>query len=188
MSRIGARPIPVPSGTTVRQEGSGVVVEGPKGTLRLDVPGLLGVSVKDGAVTLARRADTAPAKALHGLYRALVANLVQGVSVGFQKELEIVGVGYRAQASGRQLTLQVGYSHPVTLTVPEGLTAETPKPTQIVVRGADKQRVGQLAADIRAVAPPEPYKGTGIRYTGEVVRRKAGKAATGAAAKTGGQA
>jgi large subunit ribosomal protein L6 len=186
MSRIGAKPITVPSGAKIRQEGPAVLVEGSKGTLRVEVPALLTVGVKDGSVSVQRANDEKATKALHGLYRALIANMLHGVAVGFQKELEIVGIGYRAQLQGQKLALHVGYSHVVALELPSGISVETPKPTQIVVKGADKQRVGQFAADIRAVRPPEPYKGTGIRYAGEVVRRKAGKAATGAAGKGGG--
>jgi len=163
-----------------------VNVEGPKGTLSLTLPPAITVALSPQQIQVSRGSDEKPVRALHGLARALLANMVQGVTAGFSKELEIVGVGYRAQVAGRQLTLHVGFSHPVLLPIPEGLTVETPKPTNIIVKGADKQQVGQFAATIRRVAPPEPYKGKGIKYAGEIIRRKAGKAATGAAAKAGG--
>jgi large subunit ribosomal protein L6 len=151
-------------------------VEGPKGTLEHRVPDRLSLSVDDGVLTVARDGDDREAKALHGLTRALLANMVTGVSAGFVKELQTVGVGYRAALNGSVLELQVGYSHPVHLEAPEGVTFEVPEPTRIVVRGIDKAKVGQAAADIRAVRPPEPYKGKGIRYSNETIRRKAGKA------------
>ena len=135
---------------------------------------------------VARTGEESSDKAIHGLYRALIANMVQGVVSGFSKELEIVGVGYRAQLQGKQLSLSVGFSHPVVVPVPEGITVEVPKPTMVVVRGSDKQLVGQFAANLRGIAPPEPYKGKGIKYAGEVIRRKAGKAATGSGAKVAG--
>ncbi len=186
MSRIGRAPIVVPSGVKLSQEGPRVNVEGPKGTLSLTLPPAITVALSPQQIQVSRGSDEKPVRALHGLARALLANMVQGVTAGFSKELEIVGVGYRAQVAGRQLTLHVGFSHPVLLPIPEGLTVETPKPTNIIVKGADKQQVGQFAATIRRVAPPEPYKGKGIKYAGEIIRRKAGKAATGAAAKAGG--
>ena len=173
----------IPSGVKVTQADHAVRVEGPKGKLAITLPGAITVTVKDAALTVARAGDEKAMRALHGLYRALIANMVTGVATGFHKELEIVGIGYRSQVQGKQLVLHVGYSHPVALDIPEGLTVDVPKPTQLVVKGADKQAVGQFAATIRDVAPPEPYKGTGIRYAGEVVRRKAGKAATGSGAK-----
>jgi large subunit ribosomal protein L6 len=186
MSRIGRKPIALPATVQLRQEEATVVVEGPKGRLSHRLPP--GISVRlDGQQALIERAGDAPAlKALHGLTRALIANMVHGAVSGYAKELEIVGVGYRAQAQGQTLTLSVGLSHPVTVTIPEGITVELPKPTVIAVKGADKYLVGQFAATIRRIAPPEPYRGKGIRYAGETIRRKAGKAATGAgAAKAG---
>ena len=180
MSRIGKVPVAIPSGVTVKLDGHTLRVEGPKGKLGFHLPMGVTAAVGKDAVTVQRQDDTASARALHGLCRAILANMVQGVTQGFQKDLEVVGVGYRAQAQGRHLTLMLGYSHPVVLEVPEGLTVETPKPTQIIIKGADKQLVGQFAANVRRVAPPEPYKGKGIKYAGEVIRRKAGKAATGA--------
>ena len=186
MSRIGRAPVTIPSGVKVTHEGQQVLVEGPKGKLSLAIPTPITISATDQVVTVQRMGEDKSVRALHGLCRALLANMVQGVTTGFQKELEVVGVGYRAQAQAKQLTLSVGFSHPVNIQVPEGLTVETPKPTQIIVKGVDKHLVGQFAATIRRVAPPEPYKGKGIKYVGEIVRRKAGKAATGSGAKAGG--
>ncbi|MBY0394897.1 MAG: 50S ribosomal protein L6 [Thermoleophilia bacterium] len=177
MSRIGRAPIPVPDGVTVRIEGQKVTVTGPKGELRHTVVEPIRVTQEDGRLVVTRPTDRGPHRALHGLSRTLVANMVQGVSAGFARELEIVGVGYRAQLRGQALEMAVGYSHPVTITPPEGIAFEVPAPTQVVVRGIDKQAVGQVAAQIRAVRPPEPYKGKGIRYAGETVRRKVGKRA-----------
>ncbi len=180
MSRIGRAPITVPTNVKVSQQGAKLALEGPKGKLSVTLPDVLTASTKDGKIVIARANDLKPVKAMHGLYRALTANMVKGVTDGFTKELEVVGVGYRAQVQGKQLSLTVGFSHPVLLPIPEGITIETPKPTTIIVKGADRQVVGQIAANIRRVAPPEPYKGKGIKYAGEVIRRKAGKAATGA--------
>ena len=177
MSRIGRTPIPVPDGVTVTIEGQKVTVTGPKGELRHTVVEPIRVTQEDGRLVVTRPTDRGPHRALHGLSRTLVANMVQGVSDGFARELEIVGVGYRAQLKGQALEMAVGYSHPVTITPPEGIAFEVPSPTQVVVRGIDKQAVGQVAAQIRAVRPPEPYKGKGIRYAGETVRRKVGKRA-----------
>ena len=186
MSRIGRAPIAIPSGVTVKQEGAQLLVEGSKGKLAFAIPQAVSVRVDGQTLQVQRSGDEQSHRALHGLARALVANMVHGVSSGFSKELEIVGVGYRAQLQGKALVLQVGFSHPVTLPIPEGLTVEVPKPTSVLVKGADKQLVGQFAATIRSVAPPEPYKGKGIKYAGEVIRRKAGKAATGSGAKASG--
>ena len=186
MSRIGRAPVPIPSGVKITQDGPRLAVEGPKGTLAFTIPPSISVSVDGQTLQVQRSGDERSQRALHGLTRALVANMVQGVSSGFSKELEIVGVGYRAQLQGKALVLQVGFSHPVALPIPEGLTVEVPKPTSVLVKGADKQLVGQFAATIRSVAPPEPYKGKGIKYAGEVIRRKAGKAATGSGAKASG--
>lgn len=184
MSRIGRTPIPLPKTVKTASEGATLRVEGPKGTLSIELPTMLSASVEDGQILIRRTEQAGPsiqtAKATHGLYRALVANMVRGVSEGFTKELEITGVGYRAQTQGKQLTLHVRYSHPVVIPIPEGITVETPKPTSVIVKGINKDLVGQIAATIRRVNPPEPYRGKGIRYAGEVIRRKAGKAATGA--------
>lgn len=178
MSRIGRAPIPIPDGVTVDITGQNVVVSGPKGQLRHTVVEPIRVNRgDDGALVVTRPTDRGPHRALHGLSRTLVANMVEGVSTGFERQLEIVGVGYRAQLKGTALEMAVGYSHPVTIEPPEGIAFEVPAPTQVVVRGIDKQAVGEVAAKIRAVRPPEPYKGKGVRYAGEVVRRKVGKRA-----------
>ncbi|MDK1010646.1 MAG: 50S ribosomal protein L6 [Actinomycetota bacterium] len=176
MSRIGNSPISLPSGVDVKMTGDTVEVKGQKGTLTQVVDGRITVSVEDGVVTVARESDERSVRALHGLTRALINNMVVGVVDGYSKELTAVGVGYRAVLKGSQLELQVGFSHPVTIDAPDGVTIEVPEPTKIIVSGIDKQKVGQVAADIRAVRPPEPYKGKGIRYVDEQVRRKAGKA------------
>ncbi len=178
MSRIGRAPIPVPDGVDVDIAGQNVVVKGPKGELRHTVVEPIRVARgDDGALVVTRPTDRGPHRALHGLSRTLVANMVEGVSKGFERQLEIVGVGYRAQLKGTTLEMAVGYSHPVTIEPPEGIAFDVPAPTQVVVRGIDKQAVGQIAAKIRQVRPPEPYKGKGIRYAGEAVRRKVGKRA-----------
>ncbi len=179
MSRIGKQPIAIPSGVTITiSDSNEVTVKGSKGTLSQKVNPIIKVEQKDGQVVLSRPNDHRDSRSLHGLYRALIANMVQGVSEGFSKELQIVGTGYRAQAQGTKLTLNVGYSHPVEIMAPEGVTFETPSNTQIFVRGINNQVVGQVAADIRQVRKPEPYLGKGIRYADEYVRRKEGKAAT----------
>ena len=177
MSRIGRAPIPLPDGVTVTIEGQTVSVAGPRGNLRHVVVEPIRVLQDDGVLRVERPTDRAPHRALHGLSRSLVANMVEGVSAGFERRLEIVGVGYRATMRGALLDLAVGYSHTVTMDPPEGISFEVPAPTQVIVRGIDKQAVGQMAARIRQVRPPEPYKGKGIRYAGEVVRRKVGKRA-----------
>ena len=176
MSRIGNAPVPLPAGVDVAVEGSTVTVTGPKGTLARTFSDRIGFAVADGRIVVSRRNDERQSRALHGLSRALVANMVTGVSTGFVRELQMVGVGYRAALQGNTLELLVGFSHPVRLTAPEGISFEVPEPTRIVVRGIDRERVGQVAAEIRRVRPPEPYKGKGIRYVDEKVRRKAGKA------------
>jgi large subunit ribosomal protein L6 len=179
MSRIGRAPIPVPSGVEVTIGGNEVVVRGPKGSLQRSIPDPITVRRdEDAAVLVVERPDDARmSRALHGLTRSLVANMVTGVTDGFAKELEIVGVGYRATAKGpNQLELALGFSHPVVVDAPEGITFEVPVPTRVTVRGIDKERVGQVAADIRKIRKPEPYKGKGVRYVNEVVLRKAGKA------------
>mgnify|MGYP001139649672 FL=1 len=176
MSRIGNAPITVPSGVEITIDGPEVTVKGPKGELSRRFPERVTISVEDGVAKVTRIDDSRESKALHGLSRALLANMVTGVSEGYRKDLEIQGVGYRAQLKGRDLELQVGFSHPVTVPAPEGITFEVPEPTKISVVGIDKELVGQTAAVVRKVRPPEPYKGKGIRYVGEYVRRKAGKA------------
>ncbi|MEW6152874.1 MAG: 50S ribosomal protein L6 [Actinomycetota bacterium] len=178
MSRIGRSPIPVPTGVTVALEGSSVTVTGPRGTLARRLPPDITVRQEDGILQVERPDDERQHRALHGLTRTLVNNMVVGVTQGFQKELEIVGVGYRAAAAGpTTLELALGFSHPVKVEAPEGVTFEVPAPTRVVVKGNDKEAVGQVAANIRKLRKPEPYKGKGVRYAGEVVRRKAGKAA-----------
>ncbi len=176
MSRIGVRPVAVPQNVKVNLTKDSVEIEGPKGKLRFPLYARIQVKLEDNKVKVTRVGNAKHERALHGLTRAMIANMIKGVSDGFSRELEMTGVGYRAQFSGKKLVLQLGFSHPVEYIVPEGITLETPKPTQIVIKGIDKQKVGQAAADIRAFLPPEPYKGKGIRYVGEQVRRKAGKA------------
>jgi large subunit ribosomal protein L6 len=177
MSRIGKRPIEVPAGVTVTVDPGRVTVHGPKGELRQVVPQRIAITQEDGQIVVTRPTERGEDRALHGLTRTLVANMVEGVTKGFEKRLELQGVGYRAALAGSNLELQVGYSHPVRITPRQGIEFEVPVPTQIVVRGIDKQMVGQTAAEIRKVRPPEPYKGKGIRYEGEYVRRKVGKRA-----------
>jgi len=179
MSRVGQAPITVPAAVEVTVDGAEVTVKGPKGTLTRTLPDVLSVTLEDGVLTVARADEERESRALHGLFRSLLANMVTGVTDGYRRGLEIVGVGYRATAQGdRALELAVGYSHPVRIEAPEGITFEVPSNTRIDVIGIDKEKVGQVAADIRAVRKPEPYKGKGIRYQDEVVRRKAGKAAS----------
>jgi large subunit ribosomal protein L6 len=177
MSRIGRKPIPIPDGVDVAVAPGRVSGKGPKGELAESVSRDMTVSLDDGVVTVARPTDRGEHRALHGLTRSLVANMVEGVTAGFERRLEIQGVGYRARLSGRNLELSVGYSHQVTVEAPDGIEFEVPQPIQIIVRGIDKQLVGEMAARIRRVRPPEPYKGKGIRYAGEQVRRKVGKRA-----------
>jgi len=176
MSRIGKNPISLPAGVEVKVNGDTVEVKGPKGSLTQTIRSTITVAVDDGTVTVDRENDERENRALHGLTRALIYNMVVGVTDGYTKELTAVGVGYRAALKGNTLELQVGFSHPVTIDAPDGITFEVPEPTKIIVSGIDKQKVGQVAADVRSVRPPEPYKGKGIRYSDEYVRRKAGKA------------
>lgn len=177
MSRIGKIPIPVPNSVTVKLDKNEAQVKGPKGELSLKIPPRVSVKQEDGQMLVERHGDDKQAKAYHGLVQRMLQNMVQGVTEGFKKELEIQGVGYRAALEGSRLNLQVGYSHPVGLDAPKGISFEVPKPTSIIISGYDKQQVGQVAAQIRSVRPPEPYKGKGIRYAGEAVRRKVGKSA-----------
>jgi large subunit ribosomal protein L6 len=177
MSRIGRQPIQVPAGVLVSVDPGRVTVSGPKGELRTAVPQRMKIEQEEGVITVSRPTERGDDRALHGLTRTLVANMVEGVTNGFEKRLEIQGVGYRAAMSGTNLELQVGYSHSVRITPRQGIEFEVPVPTQVIVRGIDKQLVGQTAAEIRKVRPPEPYKGKGIRYEGEYVRRKVGKRA-----------
>jgi len=177
MSRIGRKPIEVPAGVNVTIEPGRVSVSGPLGSLQQVVPQRMAIAQEDGSILVTRPTDRGEDRALHGLTRTIIANMVEGVTKGFEKKLEIQGVGYRAALKGSDLELSVGYSHPVTIKPRTGISFEVPQPTQIVVKGHDKQQVGQTAAEIRKVRPPEPYKGKGIRYDGEYVRRKVGKRA-----------
>jgi large subunit ribosomal protein L6 len=177
MSRIGQAPITVPSGVDVSIDGKTITVKGPKGSLRRTISPTIAVAAENGELKVTRPDDERDNRALHGLTRTLINNMVVGVTDGFSKRLEIVGVGYRAEAQGSTgIRLSLGFSHPVNVTAPDGITFEVPAPTQVVVSGIDKEVVGQVAADIRAIRKPEPYKGKGIRYQGERVLRKAGKA------------
>ncbi|MGE5584205.1 MAG: 50S ribosomal protein L6 [Bacillota bacterium] len=183
MSRIGKAPIPVPKGVEVEIAGNTVVVKGPKGELQREIVKEMRVSLRDDKVVVERPGDEKEHRALHGLTRTLVANMVKGVTEGYERSLVISGTGYKAAKQGRKLVLSVGYSHPVEIEPAEGLEIEVPLPTKIVVKGIDKELVGQTAANIRAVRPPEPYKGKGIMYEGEHIRRKAGKAGKAAGGK-----
>jgi len=177
MSRIGKQPIRIPAGVKVQVEGLTVRAEGPRGKLAQPVPAGLTPRVADGTVVIERGSDERHVRALHGMARALVANMVNGVKDGFERRLEIVGIGYRAQMQGKAIQLALGYSHPIVFPLPDGITAEIDKQTAITLRGADKALLGQTAAKLRALRKPDPYKGKGIRYLGEVVRRKVGKKA-----------
>ncbi|GMO13380.1 MULTISPECIES: 50S ribosomal protein L6 [Bradyrhizobium] len=175
MSRVGKRPVPVPSGVTATVDGQIVKMKGPKGQLQFVVHDDVEVKLENGQVKVNPRVETNRARALYGTARAQVANLVEGVTKGFEKKLEITGVGYRAAMQGKNLQLALGYSHDVVYAIPEGITITVPKPTEITVTGSDIQRVGQVAAEIRSYRPPEPYKGKGVKYVGEFIFRKEGK-------------
>jgi large subunit ribosomal protein L6 len=177
MSRIGRAPIPLPSSVTFDYDNAFVTVKGPNGLLSQNVPREMLVECADGVITVRRPTESATHRSLHGLTRTLIANMVEGVTNGFEKRLEIVGVGYRASLKGSALEMLIGFSHPVQIEAPEGIVFEVPQPTTVVVKGADKQVVGEIAAEIRRLRPPEPYKGKGIRYEGEHVQRKVGKRA-----------
>ena len=177
MSRIGRQPIEIPDGVEVDVKPQAVTVKGPKGELSQEIVRDMKVSLDDGAVKVERPTDRGEHRALHGLTRSLIANMVEGVTDGYERRLEIQGVGYRAQLKGKALEMSLGYSHPVTLQAPDGIEFEVPEPTQVIVRGIDKQLVGEIAARIRKSRPPEPYKGKGVRYAGEHVSRKVGKRA-----------
>ena len=177
MSRIGRKPITLPDGVSVVVRPGLVTVDGPKGQLAQTVPARMKIEERDGEIVVERPTERGEDRALHGLTRSLIANMVEGVTNGFEKRLEIQGVGYRAALRGKDIELQVGYSHPVSIPAPDGIEFEVPVPTQIVVRGNSKQAVGEVAARIRKTRPPEPYKGKGIRYAGEYVQRKVGKRA-----------
>jgi large subunit ribosomal protein L6 len=183
MSRIGVKPIAIPSGIAITIKEGSVSVKGPKGELSAPVARGFQIAVDDAKkqVTVKRPGDERQDRARHGLYRALINNMITGVSAGFQRNLEIEGVGYNAKVEGKKLTLNIGFANPVSFEIPAGLTIETPKPTQVHIKGASKQLVGQFAANVRKIRPPEPYKGKGIRYEGEHIQRKAGKAVGGKA-------
>ena len=175
MSRIGNKVVVLPAGVEIKQDGNNITVKGPKGELTREFSSDIKMNIEGNEVTFTRPNDSKEMKTIHGTTRANFNNMVVGVSEGFQKALELIGVGYRAQVQGNKLTLNVGYSHPVEMTAPEGVTFEVPANTQVIVKGINKEVVGELAANIRGVRPPEPYKGNGIRYVGEFVRRKEGK-------------
>ena len=179
MSRIGRMPIAIPAGVEVKMDGNAVTVKGPKGTLSRTVHQNMKVEISDAEIIVSRPDDNKENRSLHGLTRTLIANMVEGVTNGFSKELEVNGVGYRAQKQGNDLVLTIGYSHSVVMTAPEGISIDVPAPNKIIISGADKQKVGQLAAEIREKRPPEPYKGKGIKYATEHIRRKEGKAGKG---------
>lgn len=178
MSRVGKQPIPIPEGVEISVEGRKVIVKGPKGVLEREIHPGFTLEREDGSVKLIRPDDSKSTRAFHGLYRSLINNMVLGVTEGFQKKLEIVGIGYRAERRGRGVTLMLGFAHPIFFVPPEGVEVKVETPTNLVIEGTDKELVGQVAAKIRSFKPPEPYKGKGIRYEGEHVRRKAGKAAS----------
>jgi large subunit ribosomal protein L6 len=179
MSRIGRLPVPVPSGVDVKLDNGVFRAKGKLGELAVNVPRDIGVEISGNEVNVTRPTDQKNHRSLHGLTRTLINSAVVGVSEGFQKNLEIVGVGYRAELKGKSLVMHLGYSHPHTVEAPEGITFEVPEPTKVSIKGPDKQAVGQVAANIRSLRPPEPYKGKGVKYAGEHIRRKAGKAAAG---------
>ena len=178
MSRIGRMPVAIPSGVDVTIDGRQVTVKGPKGTLSLEVVQPIEVKQADGTITVTRPSDEGEIRALHGLSRSLIANMVTGVTDGYRKTLEIVGVGYRVHAKGKDLEFSLGYSHPVPVSPPDGITFRVETPTRLVVEGIDKQQVGEVAANLRKLRKPDPYKGKGVRYQGEQIRRKVGKAGT----------
>jgi len=176
MSRIGKKPVVIPKDVKVACTDGVIHVEGPKGKLSQPLSGGSSMEIKEGIAFIKRAGDSKLDKSLHGLYRALLINMINGVTQGYTKELEIIGVGFKAAVQGNKLNMQLGFSHPVNFSIPEGIKIETPKPTQVVIRGIDKEKVGEIAAEIRSIYPPEPYKGKGIRYAGEYVKKKVGKA------------
>lgn len=183
MSRVGRKPIPITSGVKVQKTAQQVSVKGPKGELSAHVHEDIGFEIKDNQIFITRSSDTKEVRSLHGLWRALMQNMITGVTEGYTKKLELVGVGYKAELKGKKLQLSLGYSHPILFSPPDAIKIEVPQPTNIVVSGIDKQLVGQVAAKIRSFRPPEPYKGKGVKYEGEYIRRKAGKAAAATGAK-----
>lgn len=176
MSRIGKKPLAIPKEVKIELNDGVVSVTGPKGNLKYSLSSRISAEIKDGQIFLKRATDSKPDRSLHGLSRALIFNMIKGVTEGYVKELEIIGVGFKAQVAANKLTMQLGFSHPVNFPIPEGIKIETPKPTQVIIRGIDKEKVGEIASEIRAVYPPEPYKGKGVRYSGEYVKKKVGKA------------
>ncbi len=185
MSRIGKRPVAVSKGIKIDKKDGKIKISGPKGELSAAMPSSIAIDIKENEIVLTRSSDVKLQKALHGTWRALISNMVKGVSEGFQRKLEIVGVGYKAELKGKKLQLALGYSHPILFEPPAGIKVEVPQPTNMIVSGIDKQLVGQVAAKLRSFRPPEPYKGKGVKYEGEYIRRKAGKAAATAGAKAG---
>jgi large subunit ribosomal protein L6 len=185
MSRIGRKPIPFIKGVKIEKKDGTVKVVGPKGELTAKIPNSISIEMNDKEILLKRSSDEKKQKALHGTWRALLQNMIIGVSDGFHKKLEIVGVGYKAELKGKKIQLALGYSHPILFEAPQGIKIEIPIPTNILISGIDKQLVGQVAAKLRSFRPPEPYKGKGVKYEGEYIRRKAGKAAATAGAKAG---
>jgi large subunit ribosomal protein L6 len=179
MSRIGKMPVPVPKGVTTKVEGSEFSAKGPLGEMKVGIPSGMSLEIENGEVLVKRDGDSKSLRSLHGLARSLVNSAVVGVSHGFSKTLEITGIGYRGEMKGKNLVVHLGYSHPITIKPPPGIEIATPDPTHIVIKGVDKQAVGQVAANIRGLRPPEPYKGKGVKYAEEVIRRKAGKTAAG---------
>lgn len=176
MSRIGKKPVNIPKEVKIEVKDGSIIVEGPKGKLNKPLSARISVEIKEGQLLVKRASDTKEDKSLHGLYRASISNMIKGVMEGYGKDLEIIGVGYKAQVQGKTLNMQLGFSHPVNFPIPEGIKIETPKPTQIAIRGIDKELVGEIAAEIRSIRPPEPYQGKGIRYLGEYIKKKVGKA------------
>lgn len=176
MSRIGKKPLNIPKGVLIEAKDGAIFVEGPKGKLSRPLSDRITIEIKENQLFVKRAADTKLDKSLHGLYRALISNMFTGVTEGYTKELEIIGVGFKASVAGNSLNMQLGFSHPVNFPIPEGVKIETPKPTQIVLKSIDKEMIGQVATEIRAIYPPEPYKGKGIRFVGEYVKKKVGKA------------
>lgn len=176
MSRIGKKPVTVPKEVKIEVKDGFVFVEGPKGKLSRKLSDRISLEIKDGVLLVKRVADTKLDKSLHGLFRALIVNMIKGVTDGYAKELEIIGVGFKAAVQGNNLNLVLGFSHPVNIVIPPGIKIETPKPTQLVIKGIDKELIGKIATEIRAIYPPEPYKGKGIRFAGEYIKKKVGKA------------
>lgn len=183
MSRVGRKPIPIAAGVKVQKTAQEVTVKGPKGELSARVHHDIGFEVKDNQILITRSSESKNVRSLHGLWRALVQNMVKGVTEGYQRKLELVGVGYKAEMKGKRVQLALGFSHPILFTPPDSIKIETPIPTNILISGIDKQLVGQVAAKIRSFRPPEPYKGKGVKYEGEYIRRKAGKAAAAGGSK-----